>query len=42
MTDAEGLGRTARLDVLFTGYVGERVAGTVSLVRDGDGATERV
>src|ERR1700712_4913047 len=36
MTDAEGLGRTARLDVLFTGYVGERVAGTVSLVRDGE------
>lgn len=26
----------ARLDVLFAGYVGERVAGTVSLVRDGD------
>jgi glyoxylase-like metal-dependent hydrolase (beta-lactamase superfamily II) len=42
MTDAEGLGRTARLDVLFTGYVGERVAGTVSLVRDGDGDTARV
>src|SRR3978361_1755901 len=36
MTDADGLGRTARLDVLFTGYVGERVAGTVSLVRDGE------
>lgn len=36
MTDADGLGRTARLDVLVTGYVGERVAGTVSLVRDGD------
>jgi glyoxylase-like metal-dependent hydrolase (beta-lactamase superfamily II) len=42
MTDADGLGRTARLDVLFTGYVGERVAGTVSLVRDRDGDTERV
>ena len=27
---------TATLDVLFAGYVGERVAGTVSLVRDGD------
>lgn len=26
----------ADLDVLFDGYVGERVAGTVSLVRDGD------
>ncbi len=26
----------AQLDVLFTGYVGERVAGTVSLVRDGE------
>jgi glyoxylase-like metal-dependent hydrolase (beta-lactamase superfamily II) len=25
----------AQLDILFTGYVGERVAGTVSLVRDG-------
>ena len=34
--DSSGLGRTARLDVLFTGYVGDRVAGTVSLVRDGD------
>jgi glyoxylase-like metal-dependent hydrolase (beta-lactamase superfamily II) len=31
------LGRTARLDVLFTGYASmPRVAGTVSLVRDGD------
>lgn len=30
------LGRVpARLDVLTTGYVGDRVAGTVSLVRDG-------
>ena len=28
------LPRTARVDVLFTGYVGERVAGTVTLVRD--------
>jgi glyoxylase-like metal-dependent hydrolase (beta-lactamase superfamily II) len=26
----------ASLDILFTGYAGERVAGTVSLVRDGD------
>ena len=35
-TDA-GLARTARLDVLFTGYAElPRVAGTVSLVRDGD------
>jgi|SRR4051794_16057197 len=34
--DAEGLGRTARLDVLFDGYAADRVAGTVSLVRDGD------
>jgi glyoxylase-like metal-dependent hydrolase (beta-lactamase superfamily II) len=33
----EPLGRTARLDVLFTGYAAmPRVAGTVSLVRDGD------
>jgi glyoxylase-like metal-dependent hydrolase (beta-lactamase superfamily II) len=31
------LGRSARLDVLFTGYAAmPRVAGTVSLVRDGD------
>lgn len=34
---SEPLGRTARLDVLFTGYASmPRVAGTVSLVRDGD------
>ncbi len=33
---AADLARTARLDVLFTGYAGERVAGTVSLVRDGE------
>jgi glyoxylase-like metal-dependent hydrolase (beta-lactamase superfamily II) len=26
----------ARLDILFTGYVGERTAGTVALLRDGD------
>ena len=26
----------ARLDVVTVGYVGDRVAGTVSLVRDGD------
>jgi glyoxylase-like metal-dependent hydrolase (beta-lactamase superfamily II) len=33
----EPLARTARLDVLFTGYAAmPRVAGTVSLVRDGD------
>jgi glyoxylase-like metal-dependent hydrolase (beta-lactamase superfamily II) len=32
----ENLARTARLDILFTGYAAERVAGTVSLVRDGD------
>ncbi|NMM23662.1 MAG: MBL fold metallo-hydrolase [Phycicoccus sp.] len=31
-----GLARTARLDVLFTGYAADRVAGTVSLIRDGD------
>jgi glyoxylase-like metal-dependent hydrolase (beta-lactamase superfamily II) len=31
------IGRTARLDVLFTGYASmPRVAGTVSLVREGD------
>lgn len=27
---------TAQLDVIFEGYVGERVAGTVTLIRDGD------
>ncbi len=26
----------AQLDILFEGYVGDRVAGTVSLIRDGD------
>ena len=31
-----GAGVTARLDVLTVGYVGDRVAGTVTLVRDGD------
>jgi glyoxylase-like metal-dependent hydrolase (beta-lactamase superfamily II) len=31
-----GLARTARLDVLFTGYADDRVAGTVCLIRDGD------
>jgi len=31
-----GLARTARVDVLVTGYAADRVAGTVSLVRDGD------
>ena len=42
MTTPVPTGRTARLDVLFTGYAGPghdgalRVAGTVSLVRDGD------
>src|ERR671933_1371793 len=37
MSSAEGLGRTARLDVLFTGYAEmPHVAGTVSLVRDAD------
>ena len=30
------LARTARLDVLFTGYADDRVAGTVCLIRDGD------
>jgi glyoxylase-like metal-dependent hydrolase (beta-lactamase superfamily II) len=34
--DLTGLGRTARLDVLFAGYAADRVAGTVSLIRDGD------
>lgn len=32
--DLSGLARTAGLDVLFTGYAAERVAGTVSLIRD--------
>ncbi len=35
MTDAPAA-RTARLDVLAAGYVGDRVASTVVLVRDGD------
>jgi glyoxylase-like metal-dependent hydrolase (beta-lactamase superfamily II) len=35
MTDAPE-GREARLDILTTGYVGDRVASTVLLVRDGD------
>jgi glyoxylase-like metal-dependent hydrolase (beta-lactamase superfamily II) len=35
-TDLDGLGRTARLDVLFSGYAGDRVAGTVSVVREAD------
>lgn len=34
--DLTGLARTARLDVLFTGYAADRVAGTVSLIRDGE------
>ena len=34
--DLTGLARAACLDVLFTGYAADRVAGTVSLVRDGD------
>jgi glyoxylase-like metal-dependent hydrolase (beta-lactamase superfamily II) len=34
--DLTDLTRTARLDVLFTGYAADRVAGTVSLIRDGD------
>jgi glyoxylase-like metal-dependent hydrolase (beta-lactamase superfamily II) len=34
--DLAGLSRSARLDVLFTGYADDRVAGTVSLIRDGD------
>src|SRR5450631_3085031 len=33
--DLTGLAHTARLDVLFTGYADDRVAGTVSLIRDG-------
>src|ERR1035437_2501141 len=34
--DLTSLAHTARLDVLFTGYAADRVAGTVSLIRDGD------
>jgi glyoxylase-like metal-dependent hydrolase (beta-lactamase superfamily II) len=34
--NAPVLTRLARLDVLFTGYVGDRVAGTVSLIREDD------
>ena len=34
--DLSTLGRAAQVDVLFTGYVGDRVAGTVSLIREGD------
>ncbi|MGN6608899.1 MAG: MBL fold metallo-hydrolase [Jatrophihabitans sp.] len=36
MTDIDGLARAARLDILFTGYADDRVAGTVSLLREGD------
>ena len=36
LPDLAGLARTARVDVLFTGYAGDRVAGTVVLVRDLD------
>ena len=32
--DRTGLARTALLDVLFTGYAADHVAGTVSLIRD--------
>lgn len=32
----EGLPCSAQLDVLFTGYADDRVAGTVSLIREGD------
>jgi glyoxylase-like metal-dependent hydrolase (beta-lactamase superfamily II) len=34
--DLAGLARTARLDLLFTGYAADHVAGTVSLIRDAD------
>ena len=34
--DLKSLARTARLDVLFSGYADDHVAGTVSLVRDGE------
>jgi glyoxylase-like metal-dependent hydrolase (beta-lactamase superfamily II) len=34
--DLSTLGHAARLDMLFTGYAGDRVAGTVSLIREGD------
>jgi glyoxylase-like metal-dependent hydrolase (beta-lactamase superfamily II) len=34
--DVAGLARTAQVDVLFTGYADDRVAGTVSLIREGD------
>jgi glyoxylase-like metal-dependent hydrolase (beta-lactamase superfamily II) len=34
--DLSTLGHAARVDVLFTGYAGDRVAGTVSLIREGD------
>jgi glyoxylase-like metal-dependent hydrolase (beta-lactamase superfamily II) len=34
--DLSTLGHDARVDVLFTGYAGDRVAGTVSLIREGD------
>jgi glyoxylase-like metal-dependent hydrolase (beta-lactamase superfamily II) len=35
-TADDDLARGARLDVLFTGYADEHVAGTVSLIREGD------
>jgi glyoxylase-like metal-dependent hydrolase (beta-lactamase superfamily II) len=34
--DLSTLGHAAQVDVLFTGYAGDRVAGTVSLIREGD------
>jgi glyoxylase-like metal-dependent hydrolase (beta-lactamase superfamily II) len=34
--DLENLARLAQVDVLFTGYASDRVAGTVSLIREGD------
>ena len=37
--DLAGLSRTARLDMLFTGYADDRVAGTVSLIHDGAGSS---
>ena len=34
--DLKSLARTARLDVLFSGYADDHFARTVSLVRDGE------
>jgi hypothetical protein len=34
--EVRGIGRSARVDVAFAGYADDRVAGTISLIRDED------